>query len=115
MQTQSLFPVQAKNMTITGATSASASTALPNVGNTIHFFNEGPNNAWVSVGTGAQTATLPATSGASATATSFPIPAGAVVTYGIPQDMASSPTPLNISAITRTGTAVINVAVGQGC
>lgn len=106
-QTDTLFPVNAKNMTITGATTASTSAALPAAGDTIHFFNEGPSNAWVSVGPTSQTATLPT---GTAAATCFPVPAGAIVTYGIPDSSV-----LNISAITRTGTAVINVAVNRGC
>lgn len=109
-QTQSLFPISVKTMTVTGATTASTSTLLPNAGDTIHLFNEGPNNAWVSVGSGTQVATLPSTTVGSAVATSFPIPAGAVVVYGIPDSAV-----LSMSAITRTGTAVINVAVNRGC
>lgn len=106
-QTQSLFPIGTKNMTITGAATASASAALPAAGGTIHLFNEGPSNAWVSVGSGTQTATLPT---GTAAATCFPVPAGAIVVYGVPDSAA-----LNISAITRSGTAVINVAVNRGC
>jgi len=109
-QTQSLFPVGCKNMVITGDTTASTSAALPAAGGTIHFFNEGPANAWVSVGVGAQVATLPATTGAAATLTSFPVPVGAILTYGIPDSDI-----LQISAITRTGQAVINCAVNRGC
>lgn len=106
-QTQSLFPIAAKNMTLTGATTASTSAALPAAGDSIHLYNEGPNNAWVSVGSGTQTATLPT---GTAAVTCFPVPAGAIVVYGIPDSAV-----LNISAITRTGTAVINVAVNRGC
>ena len=109
-QTQSLFPIAAKNMTVTGAATASTSTLLPNAGDTIHLFNEGPNNAWVSVGVGTQVATLPATAVGSVVATSFPVPAGAILVYGIPDSAV-----LSMSAITRTGTAVINVAVNRGC
>lgn len=115
-QTQTLFPANAKVMAISVTTAASSSTALPASGQTIFFFNEGPSNAFASVGTGTQTATLPATTGAAAVATCFPVPAGAVTTYSIPEDLSStSPTPLNISMITRSGTAVVDVAVARGC
>ncbi len=116
-QTQSLFPINTKVMAVSVTASASASQALPSSGDTIFVYNEGPSLAFVSVGTGSQTATLPATTGAAATTTCFPVPAGALVTFGIPEDLTTNPpTPLNISAICRaSGTALLDVAVNRGC
>ena len=113
-QLQSLFSAQAKTMSVAVTASASASTALPSGGDSIRIYNEGPNTAFVSIGEGAQTATLPATSGASAVATCTVVGAGIDAVFSI----ASLPggTPLNISAICRAaGTATLDVSVGEGC
>ena len=68
--------------------------------------NEGPNHAYLSIGPGTQTATLP--SGAAA-ATCTPVLAGSDITLSIPSTAVQ-----NLSAITRTGTATLNVQVGEG-
>ncbi len=107
-------PISAQCLTkpISVTATASTSTALPAVGNTIRIVNEGPNVAFVSIGTGAQTATLP---NATATATSTPVLAGEDVVFSIAVDTTTPTTPLNISAICRaSGTATIDVQVGNG-
>lgn len=100
------FSAQAKTKPITVTSSASTSTTLPSLGNTLRVVNEGPNDAFISVGAGAQTATLP---NATPVATSTPVLAGSDVSFTIPGDAV-----LNISAITRTGTATLSVSVGEG-
>jgi len=71
--------------------------------------------AFVSVGTGTQTATLP---NATPTATSTPVAPGTDITLCLPGPYDSSngtqASPLNISAITRTGTTTLHVQVGEG-
>lgn len=125
--TQNLLSAQVKTLPITVGTSASASTALPSFGDTIRIFNEGPNDAFISVGAGAQVATLP---NATPTATSVVCPAREDLVFSIPNtgntsmtapggavigDTFPAATPLNISAICRTGTALLDVSVGMGC
>lgn len=115
------FSAQALTLPITVTATASSSTALPAVGNSIRIVNEGPNVAFVSIGTGAQTATLP---NATPTATSTPVLAGSDIVLTIPKPEATAtgsgggftaPTPLNISAICRAaGTATLDVQVGEG-
>ena len=122
MQNNSPFSAQALTLPITVTATASASTALPAVGNSIRIVNEGPNVAFVSIGTGSQTATLP---NATSTATSTPVLAGSDIVFSIPKPEATptggvnggftAPTPLNISAICRAaGTATLDVSVGEG-
>jgi len=94
-------------MPISVTATASTSTRLPGQGNSIRIVNEGPNVAFVSIGEGTQTATLP---NATATATSTPILSGSDITLSIPNDAV-----YNISAICRaTGTATLDVQVGEG-
>lgn len=100
------FNLQAKTLPISVTTAASTSTALPNKGNVIRIVNDGPNNAYVSVGTGTQVATLP---NATPTATSTEVLAGSDVSFSIPDNAV-----LNISAITATGTATLAIQVGEG-
>lgn len=101
-------PISAQCLTkpITVTSTASTSMALPAVGNTLRIVNEGPNVAFISVGAGTQTATLP---NATATATSFPVVVGDS-SFTIPNDQA-----YNISAVTRAAqTATLVVSVGEG-
>lgn len=100
------FNAQAQTISVSVTTAASASAALPAAGNSIRIVNEGPNHAYVSIGTGTQTATLP---GASGTATCTPVLAGSDITLSIPASGVQ-----NFSAITRTGTATLDVQVGEG-
>lgn len=100
------FSGQAKCFNIAVTTTASGSVALPGVGDSIRLVNEGPNVCYVAIGSGAQTATLPSSTAAT---TCTPVLAGTDVTFGIPWDAT-----LQISAITRSGTATLNVQVGTG-
>lgn len=114
------FSAQAKTLPISVTDTASTSTALPSVGNTIRCVNEGTNACFISVGTGTQTATLP---NATPTATSTPVLPGEDAVFSIPDVKATNnanssltaPTPLNISAICRSGlTTTLLVQVGEG-
>lgn len=109
------FTAQAPALGINASAAASTSIAVPGVGNTIRIVNEGPNIAFVSIGVGAQVATVP--SAVTPVATSTPVPVGDI-TLTIPATMnqfPATPTPLQISAICRaTQTAVLTVQVGEG-
>ncbi len=119
MPQQIPISAQAKTLPISVTATASTSVALPGVGDTIVIFNEGPNHAFVSIGTAAQTATLP---NATPTATSTPVLAGEDVAFTIPSPQGSmdanrafTQTPLQISAICRaSGTAILDVQVTEG-
>lgn len=101
------FTAQSKTLPISVTATASASTALPAQGNSVRIVNEGPSIAFVSIGSGSQTATLP---NATPTATSTPVLAGSDITLSIPNDAV-----YNISAICRaSGTALLDVQVGEG-
>lgn len=89
---------------------ASASIGLPAVGDAVRIINEGPNIAFVSIGVGSQTATLPATT-LPAAVTSTPILNGTERVFSINGQL----TTLQISAICRAaGTATLDVQVGTG-
>lgn len=101
------FSATSKTQPITVTATASASAALPGQGNSVRIVNEGPNIAFVSIGSGAQTATLP---NATAVATSTPVLPSSDVSFTIPND-----TIYNISAICRaSGAALLDVQVGEG-
>lgn len=101
------FSGQAKTLPISVTSTASTSAALPSIGNSLRVFNEGPNDAFIAVGAGTQTATLP---NATPTATSVVVPAREDLTFTIPNDQV-----YNISAICRaSGTATLDVSVGEG-
>lgn len=100
------FNAQAKTLPISVTSTASASTALPAQGSVVRIINEGSAAAFISIGSGAQTATLP---NATPTATSTPVLAGTDITLSIPSDAV-----YNISAITRSGTTTLDVQVGEG-
>jgi hypothetical protein len=102
------FSFTSKTLDISVTSSASASGALPGQGNSLRIVNEGPNICFVSVGSGAQTATLP--SSVTPTATSTPVPPGDYV-FTIPNDAV-----YNVSAICRASqTARLSIQVGEGC
>lgn len=101
------FNCQVKTISVAVTSTASTSVALPAVGNTIRIVNEGPNIAFVSVGIGTQTATLPTGTGV---ATCTPVLSGSDISLTIENDAVCS-----ISAICRAaGTATLSVAVGEG-
>jgi hypothetical protein len=108
---QAPFTANAPGIQLTATTTASASVALPFLqgapGDTLRIVNEGPNNAYIAVGRGAQTATVP---GANQATTCTPVLAGSDVSFQI----SAAESDLQISAITATGTAVLDVQVGTG-
>lgn len=100
------FSAQAKTLPISVTSTASTSATLPGHGNSVRIVNEGPNIAFISIGLGSQTATLP---NATVTATSTPVAVGDCV-LGIPDDVL-----LQISAICRAAqTATLSVQVSEG-
>lgn len=102
------FGAQCFTLPISVTSTASSSATLPGkAGNSLRVVNEGPNVAFISVGAGSQTATLP---NATPTITSVPVLAGTDVIFTIPNDQVYS-----ISAICRaSGTATLDVQVGEG-
>lgn len=103
---QNPFGAQSLTLPVAVTSSASTSLALPATGNVLRVVNEGPNVAFISIGVGAQTATLP---NATATATSTPVYPGDT-SLSIP-----AVSGLHISAITRAAaTAQLAVQVGEG-
>lgn len=105
-----LFLSNALTLAIAVTSTSSTSAALPAVGTSVRLVNEGPNRCYVSIGSGAQTATVPPTSNPVATCT--PILPGADMVFGIPNNSA---TPYNIAAICRTGeSATLIVQCGGG-
>lgn len=110
-----LFPQRALTLAIAVTATSSTSQALPALGTHVRLVNEGPNNCYVSIGSGAQTATVPPTSSPVATCT--PVLAGSDVVLSIPGNSGSSAalTPLNIAAVCRAGqTATLIVQCGEG-
>lgn len=100
------FTAQGLTLPISCTTSASTSVALPAKGSVVRLVNEGANAAFVSIGTGTQTATLP---NATSTATSTPVLPGTDISLSIPADSV-----LSISAITRSSTTTLHAIVGEG-
>ncbi len=107
-----MFSAMALTLPISVTATASTSVALPDSGSYVRIVNEGPNAAFVSIGSGTQTATLP---NATSTRTSTPVLAGEDVILGIgPVDFGSASV-LNISAICRAAnSATLDVQVGVG-
>lgn len=107
-QSAAPFTASGLGINVTATSAALTAVALPaSAGNTILFYNEGPNNAWIALGAASVLATLPTTGAGAATCT--PIPAGAIMTLS-----RAPATDLFISTITRTGSAVIDVNIGEG-
>lgn len=103
------FSAMAKTLDVSVTSTASSSIQLPGTGNSVRIVNEGPNVCFVSIGEGAQTATLPVATYAAATFTSTPVAVGDCV-LGVPNSGS-----IQISAITRaTQTARLSVQVSEG-
>lgn len=101
-----LFSQPCLTLPVAVTTTASTSTALPGKGNTLRIVNEGPNIAFISIGTGTQTATVPNTT---PTQTSVPVWVGDNAFDIDPSSV------LNVSAICRaTQSAQLNIQVGYG-
>lgn len=101
------FTAGALSQSISVTSTASTSVALPGQGNVVRVVNIGPNEAYLSIGTGAQTATV---ASGTANATSTVILAGTDISLSIPNSVV-----LNISAIcASTKSATLVVQVGEG-
>jgi hypothetical protein len=100
------FTAGAQCFSVALTTVSSTSVVLPNAGDTIRLVNEGPNTAYVSIGTGPQVATVP---GAVAANTCTPVLAGSDVTFSIPPSNA-----VQLAAVVAQGSALLNVQVGNG-
>ena len=109
-----LFPLRTPTLAIACTATSSASQALPSLGRSVRLVNEGPNNCYVSIGGGSQTATLPPTSSPVATCT--PVLDGSDIVLDIPNEGAPGyVTPINIAAVCRAGqTATLIVQCGEG-
>jgi hypothetical protein len=106
---QGSFTAQAATISYAVTIAAGASVKLPGTGSTVRIVNEGPNHAYVSIGPGTQTATLPSPS---AQTTCTPVLAGTDSTFTIPNTIPGSA--LSFSAICITGTATLDIQVGEG-
>jgi hypothetical protein len=105
-----IFPCRTPTLAIAVTATSSTSAALPGSGKIVRLVNEGPNNCYVSIGSGSQTATVPPTSNPVATCT--PVLAGEDVIFNIPTN---GTTALQIAAICRASqTATLLVQVGEG-
>jgi hypothetical protein len=103
------FNATAKTISITAGTTATAAQALPGQGNVIRVVNESTTiDGYFLVTSGSTLCALPATTAASATQATI-VKAGADNVFSIPSDAV-----YNISTITRTGSAVLTVSVGEG-
>ena len=100
------FPCRSYTLPVSVTTTASTSLALPCTGSHVRIINEGAVMAFVSVGAGTQTATLP---NATFTFTSTPVLPGSDIVLSIPSDQIHS-----VSAITRSSTTTIHCQVGEG-
>lgn len=106
MQIANLFSAQSKVTTVNVTTTASAAVQLSNSGNTLRVVNEGPNAIFICV---ADTAALAvATVPSNGVTTSCYVAVNADVTFSIPNDSAKF-----VSAICRTGTAVVEFYAGE--
>lgn len=106
MQTANIFSAQSKTTTFSATTSAPTPKQMPNSGNSLRVVNEGTVAVFIAVGDTAATAiaTLP-TDGSS---TSCFVAANADVIFSMPAD-----TPKFVSAITRSGAAVVEFYAGE--
>ena len=109
-----IFPANALTLAISVTSTSSTSQALPAAGRIVRLVCEGPNNCYISIGGGAQTATVPPTSTPVATCT--PVVAGEDAIFEIGKTVtAATPTVLNIAAICRANqTATLLVQCGDG-
>lgn len=101
-----LFSAQSQSIAIALTTSASTSTPLPTIGSCLRIVNDSTGTAYISVGSGTQTA-VQASGAASSSATA--ILGGQDAVFSIPSDAR-----LNISALVSTGTGTLVVSVGEG-
>jgi hypothetical protein len=104
------FNATSPTLAIAVTAAASTSIGLPGIGDAVRVINEGPNIAFVSIGVGSQTATLPVTA-LPGGVTSTPILNGTERVFAINNQL----TTLQISAICRAAsTATLDIQVGFG-
>ena len=103
---QTLLSAQSPAFLISATTTATAAVALPAKESTVRVVNEGPNNAYICIAAAPTAATVPT---ATAAATCTPVLAGSDVAFSIPVDQV-----YYISAITKVGTATLDVQIGEG-
>jgi hypothetical protein len=106
MQTANLFSAQTKVKTFSASTAAPTPVQMPNAGNTLRVVNEGPNAAFIAVGD--TQATSIAVVPVDGSVLACYVASGADVTFSIPGDSAKF-----VSAICRTGTAVMEFYAGE--
>lgn len=90
-------------------TSAATSTQLDGTGSSIRIVNLGPDTAYVSIGYGAQTATIPTTGVGKRTCCT--VLAGSDITLGLANSQNET---MQIAALTASGTASLDVFVSNG-
>lgn len=104
-----LFSAEAKGKRVSATTSSGGtSTLLDSVGSSIRVVNHGPDDAYFSVGDGAQTATVPA--GGVAVATCAAVLAMSDITLGLKISNA----PKQFACRTNSGTAELDVFISDG-
>lgn len=101
------FSAQANSISLVSSSTVSASTLLPGIGNTVRISSEGPNTAYISIGTNPQVATIPTTTPVN---TCTAILSGEDCVFSIPNDQK-----YYISAICNSSqSATLNISVGEG-
>lgn len=108
-QTQYLFSAQAKVTPISATTSTPTPTQLANAGHTLRVVNESSVGAFLAVGDSATDTAAIATLPSAGSATSCWVGPGADFTVSIPDGSTKY-----ASAITRSGTAQLQLYVGSG-
>ena len=105
---QNLFPLIAPSFSITATATASTPVQLPSKQTTVRIVNEGPSNAYIAAATtqGSAVATVPS---ATPAITCTEVLAGEDCVFSLPDDAQ-----YYISAITRTGTAVLTISQAEG-
>lgn len=111
-QTQYLFSAQAKVTPISATTAAPTPTVLANGGGTVRIVNESSTAAFLAIGDNASDTNAIATLPAAGLTTSCYVGPNADFTMAMPGQPGDSPK--YASAITRTGTAQLQLYVGSG-
>lgn len=87
------------NLAVTGSTGAVALGTLGQGGSTVRIYNAGAATVFINFGISTVEA---------ATATSIPVPAGAIEVYSV------GPSVTHVAGITASGTATLYATLGQG-
>lgn len=107
-QLQSLFSAQCKVATYSATTSAPSAAALQSAGNSARICNEGVVAAFVAISAVNDTTAIASLPSNGVTTACFVGP-GADITVSIPASSVCY-----ASAITRSGSATVNIYVGEG-